>query len=138
MGDLRKKHTDIEDKINLLHEYRVDNTYELSAELEKVDKEIREFEWKRLDLTDAEKDEIIEENFINKENAFYFRAEAASISGDTVGDPLKDTSGPSLNILIKLSSILSVVFSVYFKQDYLIGNPKNNKPATPATPAKTK
>ena len=38
----------------------------------------------------------------------------ASIVGDTVGDPLKDTSGPSLNILIKLSAILSLVFSPFF------------------------
>jgi Na+/H+-translocating membrane pyrophosphatase len=33
----------------------------------------------------------------------------ASIVGDTVGDPFKDTSGPSLNILIKLVSMVSVV-----------------------------
>jgi len=33
------------------------------------------------------------------------------VVGDTVGDPLKDTSGPSLNILIKLMSMVSVVVS---------------------------
>ncbi len=48
-------------------------------------------------------------------------AEKASIIGDTVGDPMKDTSGPSLNILIKLSSIISVVFGALFvKTSYLI------------------
>jgi Na+/H+-translocating membrane pyrophosphatase len=33
------------------------------------------------------------------------------VVGDTIGDPFKDTSGPSLNILIKLMSIVSVVIA---------------------------
>jgi inorganic pyrophosphatase len=56
----------------------------------------------------------------------------SAVTGDTVGDPLKDTSGPSINILIKLSAITSLVFGDFFTATGYITKQFNLAPATNA------
>merc|ERR1712242_155572 len=48
-----------------------------------------------------------------------------SVTGDTVGDPLKDTSGPALNIVMKLTAIISLVFGSAIAN---FSNPKTGGP----------
>jgi K(+)-stimulated pyrophosphate-energized sodium pump len=54
-------------------------------------------------------------------------AHKAAVVGDTVGDPFKDTSGPSLNILIKLMSVVALVLAPWFVQVHA-----DDAPAGPA------
>jgi len=82
------------------------------TELEQDEKEIQLKENKRdpmYTLKDAQ-------------NQFYDDCKEAAVIGDTIGDPLKDTSGPSINILIKLSSIISVIFGGLFVKTAFLAN----------------
>ena len=74
---------------------------------------------------------------------FYKKSEPhkASVTGDTVGDPFKDTSGPSMNILIKLMSIVALVIAPTIakihsgRASHAVTAPKAVKAVTYVTPA---
>ena len=65
---------------------------------------------------DNAKKYVEKEGLVPKSSPEFKDIKAAAVTGDTVGDPMKDTSGPSLNILVKLSAIISLVFGDFFAQ----------------------
>ncbi len=72
------------------------------------------------------------EKGVNIDGQMYYKKSEphkASVTGDTVGDPFKDTSGPSMNILIKLMSIVALVIGPF------ISTGKKHVQAAPKAPA---
>jgi K(+)-stimulated pyrophosphate-energized sodium pump len=70
--------------------------------------------WDNAKKSIEKQDKTFHEHDTDQENPLTGKgseAHKAGVVGDTVGDPFKDTSGPSLNILIKLMTMVSVVFS---------------------------
>merc|ERR1719182_692353 len=61
-------------------------------------------------IAEEEPETVVNGKVLTKKSQIF----KAAVTGDTVGDPLKDTSGPALNILMKLMAILSVVFAPLF------------------------
>lgn len=110
---IKQKHSEIE---------RLENDEDLKYKVFIIKKKVETEEEKNqrdIELKENMRDpsKVIEDAEIQ----FYEECKEAAVIGDTIGDPLKDTSGPSINILIKLSSIISVIFGDLFLKTNFFG-----------------
>lgn len=98
-----------------IYKMKIDKT-EKSSEQKELYKQLKKMYDKARDKeTSTEKKHYMKEAPLNPESyEKNTKPHKASLIGDNIGDPLKDSCGPSINILMKLSSIISVIFGTYF------------------------
>jgi inorganic pyrophosphatase len=105
------------------------SAFRAEAKANNIDLAKAKDELRHLNLDDVPDDPHLKElhSWVVREKAIREK-HVAAVVGDTVGDPLKDTSGPAINILIKLSAITSLIFGNYVKA-YNLRNTWNAAPA---------